>query len=99
MFFDSNNKNVWLISDDYQIYIRKSKRLFNDCFYDCIDLANINIKNKGEKIFSQILENLLQNHENINIFVESIINERFLKFFLKKGFILMDNDSVILIRY
>lgn len=99
IFLESNSKNIWLISDDYRIYVRKSKRLFNGCFYDCIDLVNINIENKGKKIFSEILENFLQNHKNINIFVESIINERFLNFFLKKGFILINNDSVILIRF
>lgn len=51
IFLESNSKNIWLISDDYRIYVRKSKRLFNGCFYDCIDLVNINIENKGKKYF------------------------------------------------
>jgi short-subunit dehydrogenase involved in D-alanine esterification of teichoic acids len=85
-----NNKsfprNKWIYTNNVKIYVRKSKRFVENKLYDFIDIATIEIENKGVGIFTKLLEEIEKKFPNINIFVESILNDRLYNFLLKKDF-------------
>lgn len=41
----------------------------------------------GEKIFINLLDRIEKDFHTYNIFIESIQSDRFLRFFLKKGYV------------
>jgi hypothetical protein len=98
LFIKGRLRNEWIVVDGFKMYVRKSKRFYNNGFIDCLDLATVQADVMGTGLFTKILTKLLHDYPNINIFVESIVNTRLIPFFKKFGFIEYRTDDMILIR-
>lgn len=84
-FLKSDTRNLWINTNDFKIYVRKSKRPYNNKLISCLDLATIEVFEPGKGLFTVLL-NVLLRMKMHNIFIESIINERFYKFLALLGF-------------
>lgn len=84
-FLKSDARNLWINTNDFKIYVRKSKRPYNNKLIECLDLATIEVFEPGKGLFTELLDYLLKRQVH-NIFVESILDKRFYNFILSKGF-------------
>ena len=68
--------------DKIKIYVRKTQRLIGEDLCIVIDIASIEVNEsiRGKKIFKTFIENLELQCE-YSIYIESVVNERFSKFF------------------
>lgn len=85
-FLSSRIDRMWIKSDEMEIYIRKSKRFINKEIVNCIDFASINVSQTGVGTFTGFLKWFRKKYPMKNIFIESILTERFARFFEKNGF-------------
>jgi hypothetical protein len=76
-FLKSNMKNTWIGNDSISIYIRKSKRLYNNNMLDFFDFATIDVVETGNGLFTQIIKQFEELYPNMNIFIESVLTDRF----------------------
>ena len=79
-------KNKWIINDEISLYVRKSKRLINGDMYNFLDLASIEIENKGQGILTQITKSIENKYPKLNLYVESILNKRLIGLLERLGF-------------
>jgi hypothetical protein len=77
IFINSKQRNLWIGNDSIRIYIRKSKRIFKGQFYDFFDFASIEVENPGQGLFTKILKEFEKKYPDKNIFIESVLTERF----------------------
>lgn len=85
LFINSNLRNHWIYLDELKIYVRKSKRYHNYTPVNCLDLATIEVYKTGNGLFTELLKEILKKY-NHNIFIESILEQRFYDFLLEFGF-------------
>jgi len=85
-FIHSGLRNTWVMTEDMNLYVRKSKRSYKGVIIECFDFASIEIKNPGNGIFTELLKQFELKYPHINIFVESVLTDRFSNH-LKKTFI------------
>lgn len=76
-FLKSNNNRKWIGNDAISIYIRKSKRSFKGQMYDFFDFASIDATETGTGLFSQILKKFEETYPDKNIYIESVLTDRF----------------------
>jgi len=76
-FLDSNLRNLWISNNEISIYIRRSKRSFKGNMYDFFDFASIEVTEPGSGLFTKILEKFEELYPDKNIFIESVLTERF----------------------
>lgn len=94
----NNNKtthcvNEWLYGEDMEVYVRRSRRLFNNDSYDmCLDIANIHVYEKGQGIFTAFLEEAHYLNPWVVTFVENVLNPRLCDFLLRQGFICKEHS-------
>jgi hypothetical protein len=87
IFLKTKDKNKWLEVDGFKMYVRKSKRYFNNTVYECVDLATIEAEEQGTGLFTIILNKILDKYKNVNFYVENVLTDRFFNFFKKYGFV------------
>ena len=80
--------NEWIYGPLYNFYIRVTKRCLDGDVKDTIDLANITIHSHSKGLFTEFLEKLENEYPDRIIFVESITDGRFMRFFKRKGYII-----------
>ena len=87
-FIESNQKNTWLHSREIHIYIRNAHHRLDTTIEKTIDLATIEISEKlrGKGKFTKLLE-YLEEQVNRPIYIENVLEERFQKFFEKRGYL------------
>lgn len=83
-FLNSPQKNMWIGNDEIKIYIRKSKRIFKGKMYDFFDFATIEVENTGQGLFTQILKKFEEKYPDKNIFIESVLTDRFADYIKNK---------------
>lgn len=76
-FLKSNNNRTWIGNDAISIYIRKSKRSFKRQMYDFFDFASIDATETGTGLFTQILKKFEEIYPDKNIYIESVLTDRF----------------------
>ena len=76
-FLNSNLRNTWIGNDSIRIYIRKSKRGYNKEMLDFFDFASIDVAETSNGLFTQILKRFEEIYPNMNIFIESVLTDRF----------------------
>lgn len=86
-FLDSSDRNSWIGNDSIKIYIRKSKRYINDKLLIFFDFATIEVTETNTGLFTAILNKFEEVYPNKNIFIESVLTERFANYIRKLGFI------------
>lgn len=83
-FLLSPVKNTWIENDEIKIYVRKSKRYFKSQVFDFFDFATIDVENTGHGLFTQILKKFEEKYPEKNIFIESVLTERFADYIKNK---------------
>jgi len=88
LFITSKETNKWIYFEFGKIYVRKSKRLYDNNLINCFDVGTIEIdKNyRGNGFFTMFLNNFIETHPNINIFIESILNKRLYNYLKNQNF-------------
>jgi N-acetylglutamate synthase-like GNAT family acetyltransferase len=77
-------RNTWIHGDEYEIYVRKSKR-FGGKF---IDIGNVSVHQQGRGFFTRMLSEIECQARwggYDGIYVEQILTPRFCEFFKKLG--------------
>lgn len=99
-FINQNqSQRKWLLINGFKMYVRKSKRYYNGNIIDCVDLATIESTTTGTGLFTLILEEILRKYPNKNLYVESILTNKFYNFFKKYGFVAIgDEESMNLVK-
>lgn len=89
LFLFKKIRNEWIYFDYGKIYVRQSKRFYNGKLIDCFDIASIEIDEeyRGRGFFKLFLNKFIETYPNKNIFVESILNPKFLVYLKNYGFI------------
>jgi len=83
-FLNSNVKNLWIGNEEIKIYVRKSKRYFKGQVFNFFDFASIEVENTGQGLFTQILKKFEEKYPDKNIFIESVLTERFADYIKNK---------------
>lgn len=83
------NSREWFENEQLKIYIRYTpKRFINGNYISTIDIASITVneeyQNKG--IFTNLLSNIENKFNKIPIYVESILNDDFKQWLIKRGY-------------
>lgn len=75
-FMRSKVPNLWLYGgDDIQVYVRKGKHYIGDTYYTTLDIANIQIENKGKGTGMQVIYWLHKQNPFQVTFIESLQNK------------------------
>lgn len=85
----SNNK--WFEIDNLSIYLRISHRLINNVFVKTIDISSVSITSEefiSQGRFTKLLVHLENKYTNNYIYVENLLNNRLLLFFIRRGYTL-----------
>lgn len=83
--------NGWVEEPGFKgLYVRKSKRYWQDKLVPCIDLANVSVKKPGNGTFSALVAKL---HIHYNLCVECVMSERFEEGLKRLGFIPLPNQG------
>lgn len=80
VFLNSKENIRWIGNDAIRIYVRKSKRIFHNNFYDFFDFASIEATETGTGLFTQIIKKFEERYPNKNIYIESVLSPRFAKY-------------------
>jgi len=83
-FLKSGQRNLWIGNDEIKIYIRNSKRHFKGQMYDFFDFASIEVEKTGQGLFTQVLKKFEEKYPDKNIFIESVLTERFADYIKNK---------------
>ena len=83
-FLNSQQRNMWIQNKAIKIYVRKSKRFFKGQMYDFFDFATIEVKKPGQGLFTQILNKFEEKYPDKNIFIESVLTDRFADYIKNK---------------
>lgn len=95
-FLQSTLQSQWISEDGLEIYVRKSKRYIGDRLVQCFDIANVTAKTYGQGNFTAYLSKLvglLQGQPFEAIYIENVINDRFVQYLVDKEFKRASNDS------
>ena len=93
-FVNDEERNRWLEVGESHIYVRKSQRFLEGQTYKCFDIANVEIENKNEGIFSGFLQKVLDKYNRNNFYVESILNPAMNHILEKSGFKYKDEQNM-----
>jgi hypothetical protein len=89
-FLDSGMRNSWLSLPHMQVYVRRGHHLIDRRPKSVFDIANVTVAEgmRGRGVFTEFLNDLfvILPGQVEGIFVESILNERFFKYLIKRGF-------------
>jgi hypothetical protein len=83
-FLNSPQRNMWIENKAIKIYIRKSKRNFRGQMFDFFDFAAIEVYKQGQGLFTQVLKRFEEIYPNKNIFIESVLTDRFADYIKNK---------------
>jgi len=86
-FLKGNERNKWIYVYGFKMYVRKSKRVYNNELISVIDLATIESVKRGTGLFTLILKRILDKYKEKNFFIENVMQRRFYNFFKKFGFV------------
>jgi len=83
------NSRQWFENDQIKLYIRYTpQRYINGLTISTIDIASVstNPDVQGQGIFTHYLSSIEYKYPTIPIFVESILNKKFKKWLIKRGY-------------
>ena len=84
--------NAWVDEPGFQsLYARIGQRLVKGSMRQTIDLANFEVVDKGQGVFTRFVKKIEQ--YQLPIFVESVINDRLAKHLPKLGFVLVADSN------
>lgn len=94
-FMSSPTPNQWISDEFLSVYVRKSRRLFNNQLTECIDVANISNepehRNQGHfRAFMLKVESL-----GLPVYVEGIHNPELVRMLEKNGYMIIRNFSSV----
>ena len=91
--------NMWIREHSINVYLRKSVRLIGTETYSMLDIGSVEVDDngRGKGIFTAFLKRFEQESKKLKrgVYIESILNPRFQKYLLKKGYTLVPRTSDI----
>jgi hypothetical protein len=92
-------KNSWFQDEKLKVYLRKNAtRYINGTPYTFVDLATIEVHDKGKGEFNNFLkqlENLVEEQGNDGLFIENVMDDGFRAAILKKGYVLANDEESV----
>jgi GNAT superfamily N-acetyltransferase len=89
-------RNTWIETSVASVFVRRSTRLYDGHRTSCLDIANVQVKEKfrGQGIFTKLLEHAEQVNPYDLLLIENVIGgSRFIKFFQhRKHYILVEEE-------
>ena len=86
-FLDSSLRNTWIEYDGMKVFVRKARHMTPDHkLVYCFDIANVTVYMRGVGTFSHWLKEVIELARERGfeaVFVESVINQRFVEYFRK----------------
>lgn len=97
------SSSKWFDNEHINLYIRYTRRFVNGELINTIDIASISVplEWQGYGVFSGILSSIETTYPTVPIFVESILNNVFKQWLIRRGYVVVPNTdppSVILLR-
>lgn len=90
---DKYKKNAWLAGgDNIQVYVRKAHHPIGDQMTNTLDIANINVENRGQGTGMEVINWLHEVNPFDATYVESLQNPRLYARLLKDGWIDVPNS-------
>jgi GNAT superfamily N-acetyltransferase len=91
--------NIWIREHSINVYVRKSVRLIGTETYPMLDIGSVEVEEeeRGKGIFTAFLSRFEKEAKKLGrgVYIESILNPRFQKFLLTKGYALVPRTSDI----
>jgi hypothetical protein len=91
-FLKQAYKNKWIYDDKMKVYIRKGYHCINNNLFKTLDIASIEVFITGNGIGTSFIDIAHAINPFEATYIESVLNERFLKHLLKDNWILQENS-------
>jgi hypothetical protein len=97
-FLQSHMSRTYISDPTLVVYVRKGRRIINNDLVATLDIASVNAYPPGRGIFTQFITQLeceLPTFSTIMcIFIESIVNDAFFEYLMRRGYMLREpNDA------
>lgn len=93
-FIESNVRNKWIFNESLKIYIRNSRRYYKGSVLEFFDFASIEVYKEGSGFFTKLLQEFENRYPDKNIFIESVLTDRFSNYIENKlGFHRIDDQN------
>ncbi len=99
-FLSSPHRNQWLEIKTkrcfLKVYVRKGRHLIDNQMRKCFDIASITAVPQGTGTFTEFLSFVEQRarEKEWAVFVESMLNERLMKFFERRGYVWLQTGII-----
>ena len=91
-------RNQWMAEKYIKVYVRKSNRYIQEVKYEFLDLASVEVceSQRGKGIFSEFFSRFEKQAKKSDrgVYVESILEKRFVNFFSKLGYKFVPNTNM-----
>jgi hypothetical protein len=74
-----HNHRSWIMSREIHLYMRAGYHAINGKVYWFLDIANVEVAQKGKGLFTEVLEYCQAVTPYAGVFVENILNERLME--------------------
>ncbi len=91
-FLKQAYRNKWIHDDKMKVYIRKGYHCINNKFSKTLDIASIEVFIPGNGIGTSFINIAHTINSFEATYIESVLNEKFLKHLLKNNWILQENS-------
>ena len=97
----TNGRRSWIQHGDLRVYMRHGFHRLEKapCLSTCLDIANVEAQTSGKGNFTLFLTQVEQQVLNCPtcdfIYIESIINKRFIDFFKSRGYAFTINSNML----
>jgi hypothetical protein len=91
-FLEASYRNKWIHDDKMKVYIRKGYHCINNKFSETLDIASIEVFIPGNGIGTSFIDIAHTINPFEATYIESVLNEKFLKYLLNNNWILQKNS-------
>ena len=93
-FIQSLDRNAYVKEPGFEsLYVRHAVHLIGRKLEKTLDIANVTAKHPGKGTFTKLVERLRHDYPGMSIFVESVLNERFVEMLPRLGFVLVERSN------
>lgn len=77
LFIKGKYRNIWLLSDNIKVYVRKSERNVNGRYHTAFDIASIELDEtiRGKGIGTSLINRIHETHPFEITFMENVLNK------------------------
>lgn len=99
-FIENSDKvrNLWLQDELMAVYVRRSRRFIDGSLRTGLDIANIEVYDRGKGTFTRFLRHAVCINPWEYTFAESLQEPRLVSFFLRNGWVPVDDGNSFFLR-